>query len=491
MSSVCDGHTGALAEYYGQLLRDCDRRTADLDKKKEQLEQREKAVINAENNWTKVQRSETSETSRLRKEIGSLQSENIRLQNVQNQEKGLQAQAKKLNLVIQEKTEELGVVAAKLEIIPREERSNQQLQHLTSRNSQLCDEKAQMARELGDLQLKLGRLKMAQTKETTELQRELKAEKAENTQKLVEAQQMSEAALEKQKGDYELQIGALVAEGEKQTKLEVQKAELAWHKHKAELQQELKAEKAENTQKLVEAQQISKAALEKQKGEYITLSQKYEAIVTQAAAAVEITKRLEKRNKELEQEIAKLQEELRHAPAELRWYENQTNQLRQELEKANLTAVKNAAKNGAHQIEIEECDAKIELQREEVKVWTKAAQHNPSSPRFDVGKNHYYQSIKDAILLLLTKTVPLKNFPSQSNLPKLIAQVILQRINLENELKIATIDTLPPDRVKILLNKIKAQVLKEGGLGAWFRMVPEMYIDQAFRVSWPARVAMI
>ena len=52
MSSVCDGYTGALAEYYGTLLRACDRRTVDLDNKTKDLVQWEQAVVKLESMYT-------------------------------------------------------------------------------------------------------------------------------------------------------------------------------------------------------------------------------------------------------------------------------------------------------------------------------------------------------------------------------------------------------------------------------------------------------
>ena len=187
------------------------------------------------------------------------------------------------------------------------------------------------------------------------------------------------------------------------------------------------------------------------------------------------------------------------------WYENQTNQLRQELEKANLTAVENAAKNAANRIKIEECDANIELQthikgevqktleeaqkttnkknellRAQVEELTKAAQ---LSPRYDTGKQQYYIAIRNAMVSLLPKTVRLEKFPSQDDLPQRIAQVILQRTNLENEFKNKTLTH------SFLIEKIRREVSKEGGVNAWFGIVPDPYIDQA--LSWPARVAMI
>jgi chromosome segregation ATPase len=48
MTSVCDAHTGALAEYYGPLLQRCDARTADLNEKMKVLEKREEAVRHSE-----------------------------------------------------------------------------------------------------------------------------------------------------------------------------------------------------------------------------------------------------------------------------------------------------------------------------------------------------------------------------------------------------------------------------------------------------------
>ena len=134
--------------------------------------------------------------------------------------------------------------------------------------------------------------------------------------------------------------------------------------------------------------------------------------------------------------------------------------------------------------------------RKEVEELSKAAQ---LSPKFDVGKKQYYETIKDAIVRSQRpKTVPLQNFPSQDDLPDRVAQVILQRKNLETELNNKKIDSMPATSLKTLMKKIRAEVSKEGGVGAWFQMVlpegsqiPEGYIDQAFRVSWPARVAMI
>ena len=116
------------------------------------------------------------------------------------------------------------------------------------------------------------------------------------------------------------------------------------------------------------------------------------------------------------------------------------------------------------------------MQREEVELLTRAA-------KFNVGKFQYYESIKIAIVKLLPKSVALGKFPSQDDLPKRIAQVILQRTNLENELKNKNMGP------EALLKKISAMVSKEE-VGAWFE-IPDPYIDQAFRVSWPARVAMI
>ena len=87
------------------------------------------------------------------------------------------------------------------------------------------------------------------------------------------------------------------------------------------------------------------------------------------------------------------------------------------------------------------------------------------------------------MLSLLPKTVRLEKFPSQDDLPQRIAQVILQRTNLENEFKNKTLTH------SFLIEKIKQEVSKEGGVNAWFGIVPDPYIDQA--LSWPARVAMI